>query len=82
MKQYFRHKIIQAQLILNQFSYFNPKAAIMNAQEDIVEYVELLLEAGADPNACDNFGYTPMTSLIKRGFRDGAVVSEKHMQVS
>ena len=53
----------------------------MNAQEDIVEYVQLLLEAGADPNACDNFGYTPMTSLIKRGFRDGAVVSEKHMQV-
>ena len=37
----------------------------MYAKEDIATYCQLLLEAGADPNALDHFGFTPMTSLIK-----------------
>ena len=53
----------------------------MYAKEDIATYCQLLLEAGADPNALDHFGFTPMTSLIKRGFRDGSDVNEKHMMV-
>ena len=58
------------------------QAAIMNAGDDILTYARLLLEAGADPNAYDHFGYTPMTSLLKRGFRDGANVDDKHAQVA
>ena len=61
--------------------FVSPQAAIMNANEDVVTYARILLEAGADPNAHDHFGFTPMTSLLKRGFRDGAHVDEKHAQV-
>ena len=57
------------------------QSTIMYAKEDIATYCRLLLEAGADPNALDHFGFTPMTSLIKRGFRDGSDVNEKHMMV-
>ena len=42
------------------------QSAILNSNNDAVAYVRALLAAGANCNTIDQFGHTPMMTLIRR----------------
>lgn len=61
------------------------QVAIMKAHKDVIDYVKILLDAGADINVVDLLGMSPMTCVIHRlsatTFRD-STADERFLEIT
>ena len=50
--------------------------AILSANKDVKQYVDMLLSAGSDVNVIDLYGLTPLNCVISRHKEDGSKVTD------
>jgi ankyrin repeat protein len=75
--------VAQATSLLDQGAVIDARdeagrtALMLAVTEDKLEMVRVLLARGADPNAADNTGHTPLQQANKRNLREIAALLEQ-----